>query len=464
FTSTDASNITYINIARYQTRADNPNLADDTSRKMMLSIAKPVGLTNHNGGRLQFGPDGALYFATGDGGGAGDPGNNAQNGASLLGKMIRLNVNTGATAYTAPYYTIPADNPYVSDGGVRDEIFALGLRNPFRWSFDRLTGDMWIGDVGQDAREEINFRAAGPPSGANYGWRCYEGLVPFNTSGCAAQSSYVSPIYDYPNPTPGAAAITGGHVYRGAEYPAMYGVYISSDVYSGNHYLTRSNGSGGWSTTVQPGLATGIVAFGEAEDGSIYAVNLFGGSISEVITTTGLPLRLSSFDAVRRTDHVEVIWKTSYEQDVDGFQVEFSQDGLNYNTASVVAATNDPNGSLYSIKHFSPLTGTVYYRLRITNRNGVVEYSPVVTTGPGRNTTGATVPSTVRNNRMLITFHEPYTQLRLLTPQGQTLLTRNVEGMTGVNEITLPNIPAGVYVVHLMGRGKQFTGRIVVAR
>jgi len=464
FTNTDGSNITYVNIARYQTRADNPNLADDTSRKILLTIAKPAGLTNHNGGRLQFGPDGALYFATGDGGGGGDVANNAQNGNSLLGKMIRLNVNTGATAYVAPYYTIPTDNPYVTDPAVRDEIFALGLRNPFRWSFDKLTGDMWIGDVGQDAREEINFRAAGPPSGANYGWRCYEGNVPYNTSGCLPQANYTGPIYDYPNPPAGAAAVTGGHVYRGSEFPTMYGFYVSADVYSGNHYVTRHPSPGVFSTTVQPTLKGGIVAFGEAEDGSIYGVDLFGGAISELITTTGLPIRLTNFNAVRRADHVEVSWKTASEQDVDGFQVEYGQDGLNYTTASIVPPTNNANGSAYSIKHFSSLTGTVYYRLRINDKDGSYSYSPVITVGSRSNNIGAAIPSAVRNNRLLITFYESYQQLRLITPQGQTLFSRSVEGMSGVNEIQLPDVPAGVYVVHLNGNGRQLSGRIVITR
>src|SRR5688572_14455673 len=243
-TGSSPNTTTFINIARYQTRADNPNLADDTSRKVLLSIAKPTGdnFTNHNGGRLQFGNDGMLYFATGDGGSGGDPFNNAQNGNSLLGKMIRLNVVvTGDEAYVAPYYTIPADNPYTDDPAVRDEIFAMGLRNPFRWGFDRLTYDMWIGDVGQDNREEIDFLPAGIPPSANFGWRCYEGDEPFNVIGCLPQPSYIAPVYDYPNPSPGAAAVTGGHVYRGAAYPAMYGYYFATDFYSGTLYKILPN-------------------------------------------------------------------------------------------------------------------------------------------------------------------------------------------------------------------------------
>lgn len=466
-TTTGASpnTTTFINIARYQTRADNPNLADDTSRKVLLSIAKPVGdgFTNHNGGRLQFGADGKLYFATGDGGSGGDPLNNAQNGNSLLGKMIRLHVLTGDSAYLAPYYTVPSDNPYTDDAAVRDEIFAMGLRNPFRWGFDRLTNDMWIGDVGQDAREEINFLAAGIPASANFGWRCYEGNAAFNTSGCLPQSNYIAPVYDYPNPVPSPAAVTGGHVYRGSAYPAMYGYYLATDFYSGTLYKILPNG-GGWWVSAQPG-ASGIAAFGEAENGELYAVSLNAGSISAVTTNTGLPLRLVNFNAIRKNDHIAISWKTAYEYDLRSFQVEYSFDGRNYQSAQSVAASNSLNGSSYSVQHFVGNTGVIYYRLRITNADGTLEYSPVVATSWDRQLNGAFVPGIVRNNRLLLTIYEPsFTSLRVLSPLGQTLFVRNITGMTGFNEVTLPDLPQGAYVVHLTGNGRQYSTRIVVSR
>ncbi|HEY0679762.1 MAG TPA: PQQ-dependent sugar dehydrogenase [Chitinophagaceae bacterium] len=465
YTTMDGSNTSYINVARYQTRAANPNIADDTSRRVLLTIAKPTGtdFTNHNGGRLQFGQDGHLYFATGDGGSGGDPFNNAQNGNSLLGKMIRLNVNVGpANAYVAPYYTIPSDNPYVSDPNVRDEIFSMGLRNPFRWSFDRLTGDMWIGDVGQGAREEINFRAAGPPSPANYGWRCYEGNLPYNTSGCAAPSSYTFPVFDYPNPNPGSAAVTGGQVYRGTEFPTMYGVYIASDFYSGTHYKIRPNGSGGWSVTSQPG-PTFIAAFGEGEDGSLYAVSL-GGSVSEVTTNTALPVRLINLNAIRRTDHIEISWKTTNEVDLSGFEVEYSLDGSNFQPAGTITASNNLNGGAYSFEHFLTSAGLVYYRLKIKNINGSVEYSPIVTTSWDRQLNGAFTPGIIRNQRLLITIYQPFTSLRLISSAGTTVFLKNISGMTGFNTISLPQLPAGGYVLQLTGNGRHFSERIVIAR
>ena len=176
-----------VEIARYHISAD-PNVADPASKVILITIPHPVN-SNHNGGKLNFGNDGYLYFATGDGGSGGDPPNNAQNGNVLLGKMLRIAVNN---SLTAPFYTIPADNPFVNDPNVKDEIWAMGLRNPFRWSFDRQTHDIWIGDVGQDAWEEIDYRAAGSTGGVNYGWRCYEGNAAYNTAGCGSSATYVS--------------------------------------------------------------------------------------------------------------------------------------------------------------------------------------------------------------------------------------------------------------------------------
>src|SRR5690606_14639701 len=232
-----------IALRRYETVLGNPDLADVTSDQLILTIPHPTN-SNHNGGKLNFGSDGYLYFGTGDGGGGGDIPNNAQTGNVLLGKMLRIDIDNPSVPYGL--YSVPSDNPYLLDAGIDDRIYALGLRNPFRWSFDRANGNIWIGDVGQGAREEINFRSAtDAAAGTNYGWRCYEGTLPYNTTGCLPQSSYTSPVFDYPNAGSGAA-VTGGYVYRGSEYPNFYGYYIAADVYSGNLYLIWPNGNGGW--------------------------------------------------------------------------------------------------------------------------------------------------------------------------------------------------------------------------
>ena len=223
-----------VTLARYRRDVTNPDIADPASGQVLLRYSKPGSpyFTNHNGGKLNFGPDGMLYVGTGDGGNGGDPYNNAQNGNSLMGKMLRLNVNSFATS--APFYDIPADNPFLAPGdGILDEIYAIGLRNPWRWSFDRSTGDMWIADVGQGAWEEVNWLAAGSTSGVNYGWRCYEANHVYG-SGCSpAVTDTIAPIFEYShNNATGGYSITGGYVYRGASYPELQGYYITADYLS----------------------------------------------------------------------------------------------------------------------------------------------------------------------------------------------------------------------------------------
>ncbi len=254
-------------IARY-TRA-TADTANAGSALIMKTITQDF--SNHNGGCLQFGPDGMLYVGMGDGGSAGDPNNRAQNTGSLLGKILRLNVDVAS-----PY--IPADNPFVGGGNPLDEIWAIGTRNPWRFSFDRLTGDMYMGDVGQDAREEINFQPASSTGGENWGWRCYEGNVAYNTSGCGPAGNYDFPILDVAHP--GACSITGGYVYRGCEIPGLSGTYFYAD-YCANWIRSFRYTPGGGVTNQQDLTSTfsgvgGVVSFGEDSEGELYMVSLAG--------------------------------------------------------------------------------------------------------------------------------------------------------------------------------------------
>lgn len=262
-------------IARYTRNAINPNIADVASEVILLTITQPF--TNHNGGNLEFGPDGYLYIGTGDGGSGGDPGNRSQDITDqLLGKMLRIDVST------VPY-SIPADNPYVGITG-DDEIWHVGLRNPWRFSFDRLTGDLWIGDVGQGAWEEVNYQPAASTGGENWGWRCYEGNNTYNTTGCGAIGTYDFPIYVYDHTFgAGGFSITGGFVYRGTQNPGMYGYYIFCDYVTGNWWTTKSNGAGGWISALDDFTFDNIATFGEGADGEIYCASLSGGQIYKLV-------------------------------------------------------------------------------------------------------------------------------------------------------------------------------------
>lgn len=260
-----------IEIAEYRASASNLNIAEPVG-KVIISILHP-GASNHNGGTLDFGPDGYLYAATGDGGGSNDPGNNAQNIDSLLGKMIRINVNTSRRQSKAKYL-VPFDNPYVGISGA-DEIYALGLRNPYRWSFDRGgTRQLWAADVGQDAIEEVDIITRG----GNYGWRVYEGTQCTNLDPMACvPGNYVMPVFQY-NHSGGRCSITGGYIYRGtANASVPNGAYVYGDYCSGEIFMW--NGS---SQILLRDTPRNVLSFGEDEDGEIYVISA-GGIIEKIV-------------------------------------------------------------------------------------------------------------------------------------------------------------------------------------
>lgn len=260
-------------IARFQRSADI-NQADPNSEQRVLTIDHPT-FSNHNGGQLAFGPDGYLYVGTGDGGGGGDPARNAQNPNSLLGKLLRLDVESPGTTT----YTIPATNPFVGDRDpqnlYRDEIWALGLRNPWRFSFDRQTGNLYIADVGQNAYEEVNVQLASSLGGENYGWNAWEGAQPFNNT-TPISTNVVFPVAGYDH-TQGMS-VTGGYVYRGTAAPALQGVYFYGDFVNGKLWGLRQNGSL-WENQFLLDSPYGISTFGEDEQGNLYLADYFAGSI-----------------------------------------------------------------------------------------------------------------------------------------------------------------------------------------
>jgi glucose/arabinose dehydrogenase len=251
-------------IARYQVSGD-PNRADPASAQILLTVAQPFA--NHNGGQLAFGPDGFLYIALGDGGDGGDPGNRAQNLGTLLGKILRLDVD-GASPYA-----IPADNPFRTTQGAQPEIWAYGLRNPWRFSFDRLTGDLFIADVGQNVREEVNFQPAASPGGENYGWRRMEGTLCFNPPSGCNDGTLTLPILEYDHrSTPRNCSITGGYRYRGARFPQFLARYFYGDFCSGRIWNGIQNGET-WSAAELIITTFGITSFGEDEGGELYVVH-----------------------------------------------------------------------------------------------------------------------------------------------------------------------------------------------
>ena len=445
-----------ITIGRYQTQAGNPDLADAASGVVLMNIPKPF--SNHNGGDLNFGPEGYLYFGTGDGGSGGDPFNNSQNGLSLLGKMIRIDVNNFSTP---PYYTIPPDNPYISDPNVDDHIWVLGLRNPWRWSFDRSTNDMWIADVGQSAWEEVNFRPAGSTGGINYGWRCYEGNAPYNTTGCLPQNNYISPIFVYPhNSATGGFSITGGFVYRGPEFPALQGYYICADYVSGNVWLINPNGSGGWITRMQSGLPGSISAFGESENGTLYAVSL-GGGIYKVNVTTVLPLSLLSFSGKKQNGFNELKWNIAASQNINRFIIEYSNNGTNWLSAGELIASNQAGNQQYAFRHYTTETGKLFYRLQIKENNGVITYSPVIAIN-GKEAGIKIFPTILTSNMLQVVSEKEVTGLKIMDSNGRLVLAKQMNGQYRYFTVSLPVLSHGIYLVQLQTESGNETVKIIV--
>ena len=263
-------------IARYQVSGSNPNVASPSSATTVMTISQPY--TNHNGGCIQFGPDGYLWIGTGDGGSGGDPGNRAQDiTGQLLGKMLRINVDS------LPY-TSPASNPFVGTTG-DDEIYSYGWRNPWRFSFDSLTGDFYSADVGQNAWEEVDVVGGSDGIGGNFGWRCYEGDHTYNTSGCPSSSTMIFPVHEYAQGgSPYRCSITGGVVYRGSEIPDLQGTYFFGDYCSNQIWSFVWDGGGGINSlqdrtselAPNAGSIASISSFGEDADGNIYICDLGG--------------------------------------------------------------------------------------------------------------------------------------------------------------------------------------------
>jgi glucose/arabinose dehydrogenase len=260
-------------IREYRVLASNPDRVDGTSGRTLLRVKQPY--ENHNGGHIAFGPDGYLYIGLGDGGSGGDPGNRAQSKNTLLGKILRIDVNkrTGSLPYG-----IPSTNPYVGRSGL-DQIWAFGLRNPWRFSFDRATGDLWIGDVGQGSWEEVDRALASSGRNAgravNYGWRVMEGAHCYSPSSGCVRTGRTLPLTEYRNGS-GRCAITGGYVYRGKAHPDLVGAYLFADYCSGEIWFIDRGASRG----VRPALAldtnSRITSFGEDEAGELYVTNAEG--------------------------------------------------------------------------------------------------------------------------------------------------------------------------------------------
>jgi glucose/arabinose dehydrogenase len=341
-------------ISRFQV-SSNPDSAILSSERILLRVYQPFA--NHNGGHVAFGPDGYLYIGMGDGGAGGDPGNRAQNLDSLLGKILRIDVSD-----TSVDYINPPSNPFVGIPG-RDEIWDYGVRNPWRWSFDTWNGDFWIGDVGQGLYEEIDFESATSTGGLNYGWHCYEGNHSFDTTGCNFTDTFTFPVLEIPHDS-AAFAITGGYVYRGAEYSNLWGKYFFSDLNSvtyGLHFITHI-GNNFYDSLALHHVGQ-FVSFGEDKYGELYIAD-YGGIIYKIRGAACSPNAVIHFsDTLLSCDGTPIHFYTPegrsfhYQWFLNGNPAGSDSSGLDVTTTGdYTVMTTDRNGctAVSSPVHVSP--------------------------------------------------------------------------------------------------------------
>ena len=350
-------------VSRFSVMPGDPNQADPASEMMLFEVDQPF--SNHNGGCVKFGPDGYLYLGLGDGGSGGDPQGNGQNRLKMLGKMLRIDVDGGEP------YAIPPDNPFVNASSALPEIWAYGLRNPWRFSFDRNTGDLWIGDVGQDAWEEVDFQPANSPGGQNYGWRCYEGNHTYNANGCDPMSTMTFPVAEYQNAA--SCSVTGGFVYRGCNFPELYGHYLYTDYCTGLVWSLTPNGTGGWNNQQLANLTDfQFVSFGENKNGELFLTGLSNGNIYRVTETSELfDYEISVTDVACPTEPGGSI-SLSFSGNNDPVQVEWS-------TGATGTQLNDLQAGIYSVTitggngctatESVEVASTIQFAAAVTNEN-----------------------------------------------------------------------------------------------
>ncbi|MCF2489864.1 PQQ-dependent sugar dehydrogenase [Dyadobacter sp. CY347] len=441
-------------VARYTAASPASNSVVNPDTKLeVLKIPHPTN-ANHNGGEMHFGKDGFLYLSVGDGGASNDPNQNARNPNVFLGKILRMDVNVPDT--NPVKYAVPNGNPY------GNAVYALGLRNPYRWSFDRLTGDAWIGDVGQGAREEINHRTPAQLANANFGWRCFEGDIAtpvVDRTGCDTGGPYVAPAYAYVNGERGQSVI-GGVVYRGSLYPQMYGWYIGTDYFSGDIHKISANEN---TKTYQTSTVIYITDIGEDQRGEIYAVT--GSAVYRIFSGTALPVTLVDFSGTRGNEGVKLSWSTSSETDFKDFEIEQSYNAAHFEKIGTVSGENSVSGAQYAFSHAVNFTGNHYYRLKMIDKDNSFTHSKIIVVNAENDVPANFVrPSLISNATIDMVLSDSFEKMELVSTNGQIYMSQEITGKTGHFSIPIQATSTGIYIVRLTGRNKVLQQKVLVLR
>jgi len=426
-------------ISRFEVSENNPDQVNPGSELILLNVDQPFA--NHNAGDLAFGEDGYLYIPLGDGGAGGDPGDRSQNQSNLLGKILRIDVDNPSDGLN---YGIPVDNPFLDDDNVRDEIFATGLRNPWRFSFDRETGDIWIGDVGQSAWEEISYLPADEISGANFGWRCLEGSSSFVTNGigCESMDQFIRPVFEYRNnPNADGCSVTGGYVYRGSEYKLLNGTYVFADYCSGKFWTITPDEGGEFEVIDQgPKDRFEYSTFGENQNGELFVAAMNDGIIYRV-TEVCSPL------------------KPSVSQDGATLMADMGDAFVWFRDGEAIAGADDAT--------YEPTENGVY-TVRTEYENGCsilsdpFEYTLVSNLNLFDEGEITFMPNPF-SDQAILQFPNPNRlayEVKLIDLQGRVLYNRkNIR--TEEVAIDGSHVPGGIYILSLSGE-KQYFGKVEI--
>jgi glucose/arabinose dehydrogenase len=387
-------NSTEIQVSRFTRSAGNPNLADANSEQKVLTIAYTDVLGGHRGGDMAFGKDNFLYISTGDNGPGsrgviGDPENNAQDPTKLFGKLLRLDVSQD----------LPLD---MAD----NKVFAVGLRNPWRFSIDRANGDFWIGDNGQDGWEEINYlKYPFEISAPNFGWNCLEGNQSYTTSHCTPGTSYQAPKAVYPGYTNNGhqdASVMGGYVYRGSQYRSLQGYYFFGDYATGKVGFIGSGGTVNW----EAGLTyPSLISFGEDVSGELYVLSITEGTLGKLTSTADpLPVQLVSFRLHHQEGASVLEWETAEERDFDFFEVQRSTDGKRFEALQQIQGVE--TGHSYLFLDPMPSAETCYYRLKMVDVDQTYAYSKILVSKPSKTNDLFVYPNPMAGQSMINGVYE----------------------------------------------------------